>query len=240
MNAIEVTNLTKRYGNLNAVNNINFNIEAGKIVGIVGANGAGKTTMLEMMVGIRKPTIGNIRLMDTDIHENEYVAKNKIGVLLQEQCVNKYAKVIELFNFYHDLYENPIDVEEMLDTVNLQDYRNVKFKNLSGGLKQRAALGLAMINNPDILFLDEPTTGLDPEARRTLWKAIFKFKSDNKTVVLSSHYMDEVQKYCDEVIIMKKGEIIQKNTPEALIKSVGDNKFMDDAYLYYAVGEEVG
>lgn len=239
MNAIEMNNVTKSYSNIDAVKDVSFEIKVGKLVGIVGANGAGKTTLLEMMTGIRKPTKGEVKLLDMNIVENGYEVKSKIGVLLQEQCVYKNAKVIELFRFFHDLYDEALDIEKVIEIVNLNDYRNVKVKNLSGGLKQRVALGAAIINNPEIIFLDEPTTGLDPEARRALWKAILQFKKDNKTVVLSSHYMDEVQRYCDEVMIVKQGQIIKKEDPAVLVKELGEGKFMEDVYMYYAVGEEV-
>ncbi len=237
MNAIELKNVTKSYPNIDAVSDVSFNITAGQIVGIIGANGAGKTTMLEMMMGIRKATKGEIKVLGMDIDKDSQDAKSKIGVLLQEQCVYKNAKVTELFNFFHDLYENPLDIDQVLDIVNLQDYKKIRVKRLSGGLKQRVALGIALINNPDIIFLDEPTTGLDPEARRDLWKAILNFKKDNKTVLLSSHYMDEVQRYCDEVIIVKSGKVIRKNTPDNLVDELGEGKTMEDVYMYHAVGE---
>ncbi|VWL84963.1 ABC transporter ATP-binding protein [Oceanivirga miroungae] len=239
MDSIRLKNVTKIYGDFCAINNLSFNIKKGDIVGIVGANGAGKTTLLEMMMGIRKPTKGKIELLGIDFKNNSKKVKNNIGVLLQEQCVYKDAKIIELFNFFHDLYPFSLNVEEVIEIVNLGKYINVKFKNLSGGLKQRTLLGLAIINNPEIIFLDEPTTGLDPDARRALWKSILKFKKENKTIILSSHYMDEVQKYCDEVIIIKNGNIVKKDKPINLINSVVKAKTLEDAYFYYAMGEEL-
>lgn len=239
MDSIKLKNITKTYGDFNAISNISFNIKKGNIVGIIGANGAGKTTLLEMMMGIRKPTEGTIELLGIDLNKNSIEAKMNIGVLLQEQCVYKDAKIIELFNFFHDLYTVSLKVDEVIDIVDLNRYRNIKFKKLSGGLKQRVLLGLAIINNPEIIFLDEPTTGLDPNARRSLWKSILKFKKENKTVILSSHYMDEVQKYCDEVIIIKNGNIIKKDRPINLINSIGKEKTLEDAYFYYAMGEEL-
>lgn len=237
--SIKLKNVTKIYGNFCAVNNLSFDIKKGNLIGIVGANGAGKTTLLEMMMGIRKPTKGHIELLGIDLEKNSIEAKTNIGVLLQEQCVYKDAKIIELFNFFHDLYSNSLKVDEVIDIVDLNKYRNIKFKKLSGGLKQRVSLGLAMINDPEIIFLDEPTTGLDPDARRALWKSILKFKKENKTVILSSHYMDEVQKYCDEVIIIKNGNIVKKDSPINLVNSLGQGKTLEDAYFYYAMGEEL-
>lgn len=238
MEAIRLRNLTKTYAQRKAVDDISFSITSGKIVGVVGANGAGKTTLLEMMMGLRKPTSGTVELLGVDMVREGGKAKEKLGVLLQEQCIYKKAKVIEVIHFFHDLYVNPLDVEEVLDMVNLQEYRQIKIKNLSGGLRQRVALAIAIISNPEVLFLDEPTTGLDPEARRDLWKAILQFKKESKTIILSSHYMDEVQRYCDEVIILKKGHVVQKNIPQVLVSRLGEHATMEDVYIQYAIEEE--
>ena len=241
MEAVKIENVTKAYKSKTAVDNISFSIQSGQIVGVVGANGAGKTTMLEMIMGLRKPTRGSIKLLGIDMISEPEKAKEKIGVCLQEQCIYKKAKVIEVLNFFHDLYQHSLQVEDVLNMVNLGEYRNIKVENLSGGLRQRVVLATAIISNPDILFLDEPTTGLDPEARRELWKAILQFKKESKTVILSSHYMEEVQKYCDEVIIMKKGHIIQKAKPLDLIKQVGESgATMEDVYIQFAMENERG
>lgn len=235
MEAIRVQNLTKSYKEKKAVDGVSFSITTGKVVGVVGANGAGKTTMLEMMMGLRKPTSGIVELLGVDMVREGAKAKERLGVLLQEQCIYKKAKVIEILRFFHDLYTEPLEVEDVLNLVNLQEYRQVKIKNLSGGLKQRVALAIAMISNPEVLFLDEPTTGLDPEARRELWKAIIHFKKESKTIILSSHYMDEVQKYCDEVIIMKKGHVLLKDAPKTLVRNLGGDATMEDVYIQYAI-----
>lgn len=235
MEAIKIENLTKTYKENKAVDNISFSIEAGKVVGVIGANGAGKTTALEMMMGLRKPTRGVISFFGVDMTHESSLVKEKIGVLLQEQCIYKNAKVLEVIRFFRQLYQEPLEIEEVLDMVNLREYQNVKIKNLSGGLRQRTALALAIVSNPEVLFLDEPTTGLDPEARRELWKAILQFKQEKKTVILSSHYMDEVQRYCDETIILKKGRMIKKDSPKALIKELGEEATMEDVYMQYAV-----
>lgn len=238
MEAIRLKNLTKTYKERKAVDDVSFSIKSGQIVGVVGANGAGKTTMLEMMMGLRKPTGGTVELLGVDMVHEGAKAKEKLGVLLQEQCIYKKAKVIEILRFFHGLYTHPLDVEEVLDMVSLQEYRQVKIKNLSGGLRQRVSLAIAIISNPEVLFLDEPTTGLDPEARRDLWKAILQFKRESKTIILSSHYMDEVQRYCDEVIILKKGHVVQKNAPEVLVSRLGEHATMEDVYIRYAIEEE--
>lgn len=235
MEIIKVENLTKSYDTYKAVDNVSFSIEAGKVVGIVGANGAGKTTMLEMMMGLRHPSGGVVNLLGIDMVHNGEKAKEKIGVCLQEQCIYKKARVLEIICFFHDLYKAPLEVNQVLDMVNLREYQNIRVMNLSGGLKQRVALAIAVIGNPDILFLDEPTTGLDPEARREIWNAILQFKKNSKTVILSSHYMDEVQRYCDEVIIMKQGRMILKEAPIELVQKLGNQATMEDVYIQHAV-----
>lgn len=231
MYSIQLENVSKKYKDFYAVDEVTFSILKGKIVGIVGANGSGKTTLMEMMMGIKNPTEGKIKILDLDLKRNSNEIKNKIGVLLQEHCVYEDAKVIELFKFFKGLYKEGLDLDKVINIVNLKDYLNFKFKELSGGLKQRALLGLAIINNPDIIFLDEPTTGLDPDARKVIWEALLQFKKENKTIVLSSHYMDEVQKYCDEIIIMKNGKILIKENLSDLMNDYKNLKLLEDVYF---------
>lgn len=238
MKAIKINNLNKIYNKKKAVDNISFSIQIGSIVGVVGANGAGKTTMIEMIVGLRKPTEGNIEILGFNALQYPEKVKEKIGVCLQEQYFYKKAKVKEVLEFFQDLYFNPMKIEEVIKIMNLEKYLNVKVQDLSGGLRQRVMLAIAIIGNPEVLFLDEPTTGLDPEARRELWKSILEFKKESKTIILSSHYMEEVQKYCDEVIIMKNGKIIQKSSPKKLIEKLNDNTAtMEDVYIKFAIEE---
>lgn len=215
---IEVKDLTKRYNGLLAVNGISFEVEKGEIFGLLGENGAGKTTTLEMIEGLRKPTSGDIKVLDKDIRKNLNEIKEKIGVQLQSSAYFddlKLKEILELFGGFYRLHLYPT---RLLKMVGLEGKANHYVRNLSGGQKQRFSIIAALINDPQIVFLDEPTTGLDPIGRRNLWDIISAIKKQGKTIVLTTHYMEEAEILCDRVAIMDKGKIIVLDQPHRLIE----------------------
>jgi ABC-2 type transport system ATP-binding protein len=214
---VEVRNLTKRYGDLVAVNDVSFNIEKGEIFGLLGPNGAGKTTTVEMIEGLRKPDGGAIRVCGFDVSKRLDKVKETIGVQLQSTTIYDKIRVGEAIELFGGYYQKPLPTTEILDKVSLSDKMSSFVEALSGGQRQRLAIALAMVNNPEILFLDEPTTGLDPQARRNVWDIIAQLKEKGKTIVLTTHYMEEAERLCDRVGIMDMGRIISLDTPKDLI-----------------------
>ncbi len=218
---IEVKNLTKRYGTLTAVDNISFSISSGEIFGLLGPNGAGKTTTVEMIEGLRKPDSGTISIAGIDALAYPEKIKQIIGVQLQATSIYNKIRVKEAIDLFGSYYEKSIPSEDMLKTVSLNDKKNAYYSTLSGGQKQRVALALALVNDPQILFLDEPTTGLDPQARRNVWGIIENLKSKSKTIILTTHYMEEAERLCDRIAIIDMGRIIATDSPENLILGSG-------------------
>lgn len=218
MPAIVVENLVKQYGKNIAVNNISFNVEYGEIFGFLGPNGAGKTTTLEILEGLRCQDSGIVKIDGKNPQKNLKEIKEIIGVQLQSNSIYEKIKVKEVLKLFASYYKKPLTVQSVLDLLHLNEKRDDYYKNLSGGQKQRLTLGLALIHNPKIIFLDEPSTGIDPHARRNLWSIIKNLKKEGKTIVLSSHYMDEAQELCDRVAIINKGEVIELDSPDRLIK----------------------
>lgn len=214
---VEVTNLTKRYDDLVAVNDVSFNIEKGEIFGLLGPNGAGKTTTVEMIEGLRKPDGGTIRVCGIDVSKKLDGVKEIIGVQLQSTTIYDKIRVGESIDLFGGYYKRSLPPTEILDKVFLSDKRGSLVEALSGGQRQRLAIALAMVNDPEILFLDEPTTGLDPQARRNVWDIIERLKERGKTIVLTTHYMEEAERLCDRVGIMDIGRIIALDTPKELI-----------------------
>lgn len=222
MNAdIDVRNLTKRYGALTAVDNISFSIQAGEIFGLLGPNGAGKTTTVEMIEGLRKPDSGTISIAGIDALAYPEKIKQIIGVQLQTTSIYNKIRVWEAIDLFGSYYKKSIPSQDILETVSLNDKKNAYYATLSGGQKQRVALALALVNDPQILFLDEPTTGLDPQARRNVWEIIENLKNKSKTIILTTHYMEEAEKLCNRIAIIDMGKIIATDTPENLILSSG-------------------
>ncbi len=218
MPAITVKNLSKRYGSLQAIDDVSFEIDEGEIFGFLGPNGAGKTTTLEIMEGLRKGDKGTI-LIDGKHLSNEYQEiKEIIGVQLQSTSIYNKIKVWEALKLFGSYYRHSLSVDYMLDLLSLQEKRNSYVERLSGGQQQRLSLGIALINDPKIVFLDEPSAGIDPQARRNLWAIIHQMKEENRTVVLTTHYMEEAQELCDRVAIMDKGRIIVIDEPQSLIR----------------------
>ena len=218
--AIEVEKLTKRYGDLLAVNDISFNVRKGEVFALLGPNGAGKTTTVEIIDTIRAPTSGKVTLLGMDVTKKKYDIFPRIGVLPQGFSSFDRITVRETLQYYSRLFcRMNTDIDGLIGLVNLKDKTKEQYKNLSGGLKQRLGIAITLVNDPEVVFLDEPTTGLDPRARREVWKVLLGLKKKGKTVFLTTHYMEEAELLADTVAIISKGKIIAMGSPEALIES---------------------
>jgi ABC-2 type transport system ATP-binding protein len=214
---ISVHNLVKNYGEFKAVKGISFEVFDGEIFGLLGPNGAGKSTTLEIIETLRQKTSGTVLVNGLDLDKSPEAIKKIIGVQLQTAGFYPNLKLTELIQMFAGLYQTEIDPIELLEKVNLVDKSKAKFKELSGGQKQRFSIATTLINKPKIIFLDEPTTGLDPQARRNLWDLIKEIRDNGTTVIITTHYMDEAEILCDRVAIIDSGEIIAINTPNELI-----------------------
>jgi len=218
--AIEVENLTKRYGNLLAVNGISFKVRKGEVFAFLGPNGAGKTTTVEIIDMIRKPTSGKVRLLGMDVTKKKRSIVPRIGVLPQDFSSFDRITVRETLQYYSRLFSrNNADIDRLIELVNLKDKAEEQYKNLSGGLKQRLGIAIALVNDPEVVFLDEPTTGLDPRARREVWEVLLGLKKQGKTLFLTTHYMEEAEILADTVAIISKGMIIATGSPAGLIEN---------------------
>jgi ABC-2 type transport system ATP-binding protein len=214
---ISVKDLVKNYGNFQAVKGISFEVREGEIFGLLGPNGAGKSTTLEIIETLREKTSGEIMVdgIDLDKHPNEI--KKVIGVQLQTSGYYPGLNLTQLIQLFCGLYNRDVNPMELLDMVNLKDKAKAKFKDLSGGQKQRFSVATTLINEPRIIFLDEPTTGLDPQARRSLWELVRNIRGRGATVIITTHYMDEAEYLCDRVAIIDSGKIVALDTPDQLI-----------------------
>ncbi|AZR72267.1 ABC transporter [Anoxybacter fermentans] len=215
--SIEVTDLKKYFGSVKAVDGISFQVEAGTIFGMLGPNGAGKSTTVETMVGLNKRDGGKISILGLDPEKNPEELKSKIGVQLQSPSLFPRLTVKEIVNLFASFYSDPLSADEVIARVGLEAKVNEQIKNLSGGQRHRLAIALAMVGNGKVIFLDEPTTGLDPQARRQLWDVILQLKEEGVTVFLTTHYMDEAEKLCDHLVIIDHGKIIAQGSPRELI-----------------------
>lgn len=211
---MRIENLRKEYGSLKAVDNISFTIEEGVCFGLLGPNGAGKTTTIEMMEGILAPSGGKIFFRDSEIDRH---FKKKVGIQFQNTALPEFITVKETLELFRALYPDPRTLEEIIGICSLEDIIDRDNRKLSGGQRQRMLLALAIIPHPNIIFLDEPTTGLDPQARRNFWKLIERIKSENTTILLTTHYMDEAEILCDKIAIMDSGRILEIDTPQNLL-----------------------
>ncbi|MCM2284392.1 MAG: ABC transporter ATP-binding protein [Desulfobacula sp.] len=221
--AIEVHNLTKRYKGLSAVDNISFTVKRGEVFALLGPNGAGKTTTVEIIDTIRKPTSGKVTLLGMDVTRKKYNIIPRIGVLPQGFSSFDRITVKETLQYYSRLFCcRKTDIDGLIAIVNLKDKVKVQYKNLSGGLKQRLGIAVALVNDPEIVFLDEPTTGLDPRARRAVWDVLLGLKKKGKTLFLTTHYMEEAELLADTVAIVKRGKITAMGSPGELIESNAD------------------
>ncbi|HLX91690.1 MAG TPA: ABC transporter ATP-binding protein, partial [Puia sp.] len=210
---ISVKGLVKKYGEFEAVKGISFEVYQGEIFGLLGPNGAGKSTTLEIIETLRDKTAGEVTVDGIDLDEAPEQIKKIIGVQLQTSGYYPGLKLTELIELFGGLYNEPVNPNSLLDMVNLRDKAKSKFKELSGGQKQRFSIATTLINRPKIIFLDEPTTGLDPQARRNLWDLITEIRKKGTTLIITTHYMDEAEVLCDRVAIIDAGKIIAMETP---------------------------
>lgn len=222
---IQVKNLIKKYPTLTAVNDISFDVYEDEIFGLLGPNGAGKTTTLEIMETLREKTAGKVVIHGISVDKDPNEIKKIIGVQLQAAGYYPNLTLLELLGLFSGLYNVHINPVEMLKKVGLQERLKAKYKELSGGQKQRFSIATTLINNPKIIFLDEPTTGLDPQARRNLWSLIRDIRAQGTTVVITTHYMDEAETLCDRVAVMENGNIITLDTPDNLIDKLVKSGF---------------
>jgi len=214
---IDVKNLVKSYGEIRAVAGISFQVKPGETFGMLGPNGAGKTTTAEIIEGLRTADSGSVSVLGMDISKVPSRIKQRIGIQLQAPSLLPLVSVQELLDLFGSFYEHSLPVNDIMEMLSLTDSRKVLVKNLSGGQQQRLSVAMALINDPDIAFLDEPTTGLDPQARRSLWAVIEDMRSKGKTIFLTTHYMEEAERLCDRVAIIDHGQIIAINSPRELI-----------------------
>lgn len=211
---LEIRNLIKEYPGVRAVNNVSLKIEQGRCIGLLGPNGAGKTTTIEMIEGITEPTSGEI-LYKGKPQDQRF--KVECGIQFQHTALPEYLTVIETLKLFQGLYPLSASLDELIDTCNLGEFLGRDTQKLSGGQRQRMLLAIALVNQPEIVFLDEPTTGLDPQARRNFWELIRSIQARGTTIILSTHYMEEAAELCDEIVIMDRGEIIAQGAPDALL-----------------------
>lgn len=238
-NIIEVENLTKRYGKEVTVDDISFSVKKGEVFGILGPNGAGKTTTLEMIEALRKITSGKVTVDGLDVSKQPDQVKNIIGIQLQTTAFFDKLNLREQLKMFASLYGEEIDPDDLLSEVNLTEKARSYVEKLSGGQRQRFSIAAALVNKPKVLFLDEPTTGLDPQARRNLWELIEQIKEKGITVVLTTHYMDEAELLCDRIAIMDEGKILTIDTPKNLIKSLLKRGFKKKQVVEQANLEDV-
>ncbi|MEA3396256.1 MAG: ABC transporter ATP-binding protein [Chloroflexota bacterium] len=218
---IEVRDLVKQYPDVTAVDGVSFEIREGEIFGMVGPNGAGKTTTIECIEGLRSPDAGNVQVLGLDPQRDGYQLREQIGVQLQESALPYRIKVWEALDMFASFYARSVDWRPLLEQLGLAEKYNASFTTLSGGQKQRLFIALALLNDPDLVFLDELTTGLDPQARRAMWDLVRGIREQGKTVFLTTHFMEEAERLCDRVAIMDHGKIVALDTPENLIRSLG-------------------
>jgi ABC-2 type transport system ATP-binding protein len=224
--AIEVFNLKKVYGDLVAVNDISFSVKKGEIFAFLGPNGAGKTTTVEIIESIRESSKGIIKIFGKDIQTSFNQVKEKIGVLPQEFFSFDRLTVRETLLYFSTLYKKHANIDEIIKSMDLTSSEKMLYKNLSGGLKQRVGVAIALVNEPDIVFLDEPTTGLDPKARREVWEVIAGLRDRGKTVFLTTHYMEEAEYLADHIAIIHKGKIIAEGSLEELVNAYGSGSIL--------------
>jgi ABC-2 type transport system ATP-binding protein len=219
--ALHVSRLRKRYKDVEAVAGVDFEVRAGECFGLLGPNGAGKTTTIEICEGLTEADSGDVEVLGLRWASDASVLRQRLGIQLQETQLAEKLTVLETLRLFRSFYHQGPDVAAIIDLVQLGEKRDARVGALSGGQKQRLALACALVGSPDLLFLDEPTTGLDPQARRQLWDLIEDFKRDGRTIVLTTHYMDEAERLCERVAIMDHGRIIAMGTPRELIASTG-------------------
>jgi ABC-2 type transport system ATP-binding protein len=245
MSAIRCNNLVKHFpsraGVVEAVNGLDLEVRSGECFGLLGPNGAGKTTTIEILEGLQKPTAGEVEILGQRWGDDDKVLRQRIGITLQETQLAEKLTVAESLRLFRSFYARGIEPDEVMERVGLTEKARSYVGKLSGGQKQRLAVACALVGNPDLLFLDEPTTGLDPQSRRQLWDILRDFRAQGKTIMLTTHYMDEAERLCDRVAIVDHGKVIALDTPNGLIARLGgehhiefaltDNQSADEAAL---------
>jgi ABC-2 type transport system ATP-binding protein len=225
--AIEVEGLVKRFEDVVAVNGVSFSVPEGSCLGLLGPNGAGKTTTVEILEGLQKATAGTIRVLGQSWETDADALRARIGIALQETRFYEKLTVRETVELFQAFYPEAISVEDAIHLVALEEKRDARVGKLSGGQRQRLALAVALVGQPEVLFLDEPTTGLDPASRRGLWDVIETLKARGRTVVLTTHYMEEAERLCDSVVIIDHGKVVAQGTPAALVASYGGEQIIE-------------
>lgn len=241
MSIINVKNITKKYGEKTVLNDISFQIPAGETVAVVGPNGTGKTTLLEILMTIRKVDNGTVKILGKDAGEQKSVdiIRSKIGVMLQEGGMYNYIKLKEALDLFASFYNVGREkIEKLIEYFELEPYLNTKYEKLSGGWKQRFLLAIAFLHDPDLIFLDEPTTGLDPKATKLVWDKIKGGENVKKTILVSTHSMEEVDKYCDRVIVLNKGKIVENDSPMNIKNKLNVGYFADAYFMLVEGGEK--
>lgn len=218
---VQVERLRKVYGSVVAVDDISFEVHEGEIFGIVGLNGAGKTTSIECIEGIRQPDGGQVQVLGLDPQQDGHALRKRIGIQLQQSQLQDRLKVWEALHLFATFYAHSVDGQQLLEQLGLADKRDTPFVKLSGGQQQRLFIALALINDPELVFLDELTTGLDPQARHAMWDLVKEIRDRGKTVMLITHFMEEAERLCDRVAIIDHGQIVALDSPEKLIRSLG-------------------
>jgi ABC-2 type transport system ATP-binding protein len=226
--AASIIGLIKRYGDLTAVDGISFTVAPATIFGLLGPNGDGKTTTVEILEGLRNADAGDVRVLGLDVRTQRDELKQRIGVQLQTPALFPRLSVTEILELFARFFRRSVAVEGLIDALGLQESRAKLVKQLSGGQQQRLSVALALVNDPEVIFLDEPTTGLDPQARLNLWELVRGLRNRGKTIILTTHYMEEAERLCDQVAIIDHGRIVALNSPSALIR---DN-FNESAILF--------
>ncbi len=225
--AIEAIALHKSFGKVHAVKGLNLEVQQGEVFGLLGPNGAGKTTSLEMLEGLVQPDSGQIRILGLDWRVHGTRIRQKIGVQFQTTQLDEKIKVREALTLYSTYYDQPRQIDGLLQLLQLDEKADTYQSRLSGGQRQRLALGLALVNDPELVFLDEPTTGLDPQARQSFWDLVRQLKHEGRTVLITTHYMDEAQALCDRIGIMDHGQILQLGTPGELIAGLNQPSYAE-------------
>ena len=225
--ALRCEKLVKKYGGLTAVDGLDLEVRRGECFGLLGPNGAGKTTTVEILEGLNDPSSGSVEVLGLRWERDEDALRQRLGISLQETHLPDRLTVEENLRLFRSFYTQGRSIDEVLGLVELQDKRKTWTEKLSGGQKQRLAVACALVSDPEVLFLDEPTTGLDPQSRRQLWDVILGFKSRGRTVLLTTHYMDEAERLCDRVAVVDKGRVIAQGTPQELIAGLGGHEIVE-------------
>jgi ABC-2 type transport system ATP-binding protein len=236
---IVVQELRKRYGDIQAVDGISFEVNRGEVFALLGPNGSGKTTTIEIIEGMRTADSGRATVAGIDVRDNPRAVKRLIGVQLQSSAFFEQLRLAELLKMLGSIYGVRVDPEPLLESVDLAERRSASFRTLSGGQKQRFAIAASLVNDPDVVFLDEPTTGLDPQARRLIWDLAKTWKQDGRTVILTTHYMEEAEELCDRVAVMDSGRIVAMASPGELIDDLIARGFHRDQEVRLATLEDV-